>query len=231
MITVLHGENTTASRNAYAAMKTAVPEGTETRTVDGRNIDPALLEQAVTSDSLFGGKTAVFIENLFSGIGRKTKRIQAFGATLASASDAADIVLWEGKPVGREVLSSLPHGAKVQDFPYPKTVFQLLDGLSPGSARPSLELLSKTLETEEPEVVFALIVGRIRQLIEIRDGVTPDRASAWQMGRLTKQSALFTMYGLLAMHAELSAIDIDTKTGMSPLTLSQRLESLVLSCL
>ena len=69
-----------------------------------------------------------------------------------------------------------------------------------------------------------MLVKRIRQLIMLRDGVTPEGLQGWQATRLTSQSKLFTIDKLLSMEKRLLEIDVSIKTGTSPFPLAQQLE-------
>ena len=81
MITLLHGNYPEASRKEYIRVKTEA-KGKEIRVLDGKSLDPAALTQALESNSLFGGDTIVFIENLFGKLGRKVKLIESLSAII-----------------------------------------------------------------------------------------------------------------------------------------------------
>lgn len=227
MITLLHGDNVEASRIELNRLKSSFV-GKEVRVLDGRSIDETNLTQALESQSLFGGDTAVVIEHLFGKLGKKIKLITQLAAILVRASATTDIVLWEDKEVGVTVIKSL--GAPtVKLFKTPQILFQFLDGLAPQRASVLLGMLETLIETSVSEVIFVMIVRRVRQLIQLRDGVTPTGLQGWQVGRLTAQARHFTIEKLVAMHAQLTDIDIAAKTGASPFTLVQQLEQFIIS--
>jgi DNA polymerase III delta subunit len=217
MITLLHGSFSESSRKEFIRLKEEA-KAKDVRVLDGRTLDPAALTQALESHSLFGGDTIVFIENLFGKLGRKQKLIESLAAIINN--DAADVVLWEDKEVGLTVLKSLPK-AKVTLFRIPSSIFQLLDGIVPGAS-------IRVLPPEAPELIFAMIVRRVRQLIQLRDGVVPVGLQGWQASRLTRQAKLFTMDKLLTMYKNLLDMEYSVKNGSSPFTTAQHIEQFLL---
>lgn len=224
MITLLHGDNTQASRLELNRLRLA-SRGKEVRQVDGRGLDATGLIQALESRSLFGGEIFVIIENLFGRLGRKTKLIEDLGKILASSADNTEIILWEDREIGVTVTKSLG-SAQIKLFKFPVFIFQLLDGLRPNNGKALILLLQKLAPSETPELIFAMIVRRLRQLMMLRDNVVPDGLQSWQIGRLTSQANLFTMDELLVMHCKLLNIEYSIKSGIIPLSLSQQLELL-----
>lgn len=217
MIILLHGSFSESSRKEFIRLKDEA-KAKDIRVLDGRTLDPAALTQALESHSLFGGDTIVFIENLFGKLGRKQKLIESLSAIITKSS--ADVVLWEDKEVGITVLKNLP-GAKVTLFKIPSVIFQLLDGIAPDAG-------IRVLPQEAPELIFAMIVKRIRQLIQIRDGVAPAGLQGWQASRLTRQAKLFTIGTLLTMYKNLLDMEYSVKNGSSPFTTAQHIEQFLL---
>jgi len=106
MITLLHGENTEASRAELLRLKSTYTDA-EIREIDGRGLDEAMLIQALESKSLFSQSTVVIIENLFGKLGRKIKLIEALASILKKSGNSTTIILWENKEVGKTVGSGL----------------------------------------------------------------------------------------------------------------------------
>jgi DNA polymerase III delta subunit len=227
MLTLLHGDNIEASRMEFIRLK-QVATAKDIRDIDGRTIDDNTLTQALESHSLFGGDTAIFIENLFSKIGKKTKRIEALGVIINNSSESADIVCWEEKEIGTTVLKALKQvNAKL--FKTPVLIFTFLDALAPGHSQTIVPLLQKLLQHEVPEIVYTMIVRRVRQLIQLADHITPMGLAPWQATRLTTQARAFTMEQLVDMHGKLLDIDIRIKTGASPFTMREHLEQFIIN--
>lgn len=217
MITLIHGDQIEASRVEFNRLKTA-SKGKEVRTLDGRSIDGAKLTQALESESMFGGETVVCIENLFGKLGRKVKLIESLASIIKKST--SDVILWEDKEVGVTVIKSLGT-LDVRLYKTPAIIFQFLD-------RPSLSLYKQVIVSEAPELVFSMFSKRIRQLIQILDGVTPDGLQGWQLARLTRQAKLFTMDRLLSMYKKLLEIEYSVKNGSSPFTLTELTEQFLI---
>lgn len=213
MITLIHGDDTQSSRTEFIVLK---KRGGEVRSLDGRTLDEAALTQALTSESLFGGNVTVCIENLFGKLGRKTKLIESLTAIIKKSD--VDVVLWEDKELGSLVLKNLGN-VNVRLFKLPTVLFQFLDSLT-------LPLYQKL---DKPELVHAMLVRRVRQLIQIRDGAIPTGLQSWQAAKLTRQAKLFTMNRLLSMYQKLLAIEYSVKSGTSPFTLRQATEQFLLN--
>jgi DNA polymerase III delta subunit len=224
MITLLHGNYSESSRKEFIRLKEEA-KMKDIRVLDGRTLDPASLTQAIESHSLFGGDTIIFIENLFGKLGRKTKLIESLAAIINESS--ADIILWEDKEAGITVLKNLSH-AKVTLFKIPSVIFQLLDGIAPGAISRALPVYTTLSETEAPELIFAMIARRVRQLIQVANGVTPENLAGWQASRLTRQAKLFTIDRLLTMYKHLLDMEFSIKNGSSPFTLAQLTEQFII---
>ncbi len=227
MLYVLHGDQPESARKKLTELKAAV-KNREVREIDGKHIDPTSLVVALESSSLFGTDVCVIIEGFISSA---KKREKAFASTLSKildASSSADIILYEEKEIDKTTLAKLGSAASVFLFKTPVILFQFLDSLRPGNAKTTLAYFSDTVAHEAAEVVFVLIVRRVRQLIQLADHITPDGLQSWQAGRLTAQARHFTIEQLVAMHEELLAIDIAIKTGATPFTLAQLLEQFII---
>jgi DNA polymerase III delta subunit len=228
MITLLHGDYIEASRNELVRLKEK-SHGKEIRELDGRTIELSSLTQSLESTSMFGGDTVVIIERLFGKLGRQTKKIESLGQIISRASGTIDVILWEDKEVGKTVIKYLGDTVNVRLFALPVYIFQLLDGLKPDNAAALLSLYENMKHTDAPELIFSMIVKRVRQLIGIMDGGAPEGLAPWQAARLTTQAKSFTMEKLLSMYELLHTIEVHIKTGMSPFTMTELTEQFLIS--
>lgn len=219
MLIVLHGDNITASRNELTKVKEEAKDK-EIRDINGKDITESELRQAVESLSLFGNTILIVLENVFSDLGRKEKQIKLLASILSQAGETVDIVLWESKEMGKTVLSSLP-ASIVRLFKTPAVIFEFLDACKTNNTKTLLSVFEKTTETVPMELILYMMQMRVHQLIQIKDGITPEKMSSWQAMRLTNQAKSFTMNKLLAMHQQLIDIEYTFKTGSTPLTLKQ----------
>ncbi len=223
MITLLHGDNITASRDALRSLKSEFKDR-EIRQLDGNGLDVTVLTQALESGGLFGSEILIILENLLTKSGKKGKTTDELLAALVKNEKNTNVILWEGKEVSPTVIKRLGSHVDARLFKTPKVIFQLLDGLRPHGGAALLPLLQQTLQTDAAELFFAMLVKRIRLLTMLRDRVTPEGLQGWQVGRLTSQSKLFTIDKLLSMEKTLLLIDVSIKIGASPFPLAQQLE-------
>lgn len=218
MITLLHGDNIEASRAELVRLKDAAGNK-ELRAVDGKGVDAAILTQALESSSLFGGDTVVVVERLFEKIGKKTKLIGELCRIITNAATTTDVILWEPKSVGATVIKQLGK-ATVREFKTPVVIFQFLDGLKPGNTHALLTLYETLMASQAAELVFAMIAKRMRQLLQIAGGDTPEGMQGWQVSRLTTQAKSFTMDKLLVLYKRLLLTEYSVKSGQSALGLA-----------
>lgn len=220
MITLLHGDDIGSSRNELNRLRTGA-KNKDVRSLDGRGLTDTALAQALESGSMFGGETLVIIENLFGKLGKKQKLIARLAEIIKKSP--ADVIVWEDKEVGVTVTKSLGN-AKIQLFKTPIALFQFLDGVKPGNTKSVLTLFQKTLDTHAPELIYTMVVRRIRQLIQVADGMTPEGLASWQVSRLTSQARSFTMNRLIDRYRRLLDMEYSIKSGVSPFSLTQLLE-------
>jgi len=226
MLTLLHGDNIAASRNELVAMKERAKDK-ELRDINGKDISESELRQAVESLSLFGNSICIVIENIFSSLGRKETLTKLYGAILTESSETVDIILWESKELGKTALQSVPK-ARVQAFKMPTVIFEFLDGITPNKMNIVLPLFEKTLDSVPIELIGYMLGVRIRQLIQVKDGIDPEKTSPWQRMRLTNQAKSFTMEKLLIMHKQIREIEFSVKTGSSPFTFAQLIKQCII---
>lgn len=227
MLTIIHGNDVEAARAQLVALKKEAT-GREIREISGKKLDPAAFVQATESSSMFGTDVLVVGENILSQANKREKGFTKLVSAITEAAKAADVLLYEEKALDSSLLAKLGK-SKVYEFKIPVLIFRFLDGLQPGHTKDELVLLNGLLATEQAEIVFAMLVRRVRQLVQLADRITPEGLADWQAARLTAQARFFTMDGLVAMHTKLVDIDVSIKTGTSPFTLTQLLEQFVLS--
>jgi DNA polymerase III delta subunit len=226
MITLIHGDHIEASREELNRRRSE-SKAIDIRNLDGRSLDSSTLVQSLESSSLFGGDTLVVVERLFGKLGRQVKKIEELCKLLVASSQTTDILLWEDKEVGATVTKYLGKDARVMVFKLPVLIFQFLDGVKSGNGEMALKIYQDLVSSEAPELVFSMLVKRVRQLIQIADGGTPEGLADWQAGRLTTQAKSFTMEKLLASYKKLHDIEVSIKTGMSPFSVSAHIEQVL----
>lgn len=214
MITLYHGDHIEASRNELNRLKVQA-RNREIRQIDGTKIDNATLIQSLESRSMFADDSFIIIERLFARMGRQQKKIQELCIILRNAP--ADVVLWEDKEVSATVIKNLGNAPVVRVFKLPALIFQFLDTFH-------LKTFESLMETEAPELVFSMLIKRVRQLILICDGGMPAGLQSWQARRLTTQARSFTMDELIRLYDKLGEAEYAIKSGSSPFSFRQLLE-------
>jgi len=228
MLYLIHGDHIEASYNKLAELKNAAGSK-EVREVNGKRLDLNMLIQALESSSLFGGDVLVVLEGFISNA---KKREKAFGITLeriVTAAQVIDVILYEEKEIEKTTVAKLGNAVQIFMNKLPVIIFQFLDSVRPDNAKASLLFFSEVVNHEPAEIVFVLLVRRVRQLIQLADHVMPDGLQSWQADRLTSQARHFTIEQLVAMHKKLLNVDISIKTGSSPFTLAQHIQQILIS--
>lgn len=228
MITLLHGDHIEASRSELNRRKDAAGSR-EIRQLDGAKVDPAMLIQSLESSSLFGGETLVVIEGLFSKLGRQQKRIEALCKLITAAPKELDIVLWEDKEIGNLVIKNLGDAVTIRAFKLPVLIFRFLDTIQPGATRVTITVFEELVATIPAELIFSMLVKRIRQLVQVAGGNIPTGMSPWQLARLTSQAKSFTMEQLLALYEKLGDAEYSIRSGVSVFNLRQHLSQILIS--
>ncbi|MBI4130676.1 hypothetical protein HY468_05135 [Candidatus Roizmanbacteria bacterium] len=232
MITILHGDDIVVSRNKLIENKRiAREEGKEVFTLEGKEAGLSMLVQSLESHSLFGGMKLVVIENLLSNLRAGKARDEIIDYLVAGKFDA-DMILWEGKSVGRQLLKlKKQKHINVAEFKMPVTIFKFVDSIMPGNQQTTLSALDESLITTVPEVVFTMLVRQFRLLIALTYGADIDetkRLAPWQRGKLKRQASAFTEEKLKNAYKELLLIDYQTKTGKSALNLTKRMQQFII---
>lgn len=227
MITIIHGEDTNASRNALQALR----EKTQPLILDGEKISLTDLTQVFDGGGLFATEQTIVIEQLLSKR-RGTKEFEAMLKLLQEHTLDTELYLWEGKELDKKSLSAFPH-ATVKAYKLPQTLFLFLDSLKPGQGQKLVQLFHQTLEHAEAEMIFFMIVRQVRLLLALSDQGKQQidevkRLAPWQQEKLRKQAKIFPLQKLIQLHSHLFEIEKQLKTGGLPLDLSLAIDNLLL---
>lgn len=223
MITILHGEDITSSRNEFVKEKEKY-KGRILSFEDG--INPETIIQETEGGALFGDLEAVFIENLISGETNK-KKLKESSEILGKIHSQIPVIIWEKKELGKTDLSVFPK-AEVKIFKFPKVIFSFLDSIEPGKGESLIKLFHESLKASNENLILFMIIKRLRILIAISsgDGKIDEvkYLAPWQEGRLKSQAKKFTEENLIKSYRNLYEIDLASKTGQLGKTLIQALD-------
>jgi len=229
MLTLFHGDNTEKSRDELNRLRN-LHTGKDIRVLNGSTIDEAKLRQAIESYSLFSVPTLIICEKVCTVLAKQTVLLKKILSVAVENAKESEIIFWEPRELGKTVLN-LFGIAQIRYFPFPKILFTFLDSMRPDNTKEILRLWHELLEHEAPELATYMIVSRIRQLIQAKDNVYPERSSSWQAGRLTNQAKFFTMEQLIRMHKSLLENEYSLKTGTTPFNARQLSEQWIISYL
>jgi len=223
MITIIHGNDITTSRNFYIELrkKTANYE-----LIDGKNLDFDTLFRTFEGNSLFTNEKNIYIENFFSNI--KSNSIEFKKITdYLNKNKNINLLFWEAKVLTKTQASSIK-SAQVKEFSYPQVLFVFLDSFKPQNLS-SIKLFHQLNKTMEAELIFYMIVRQLRLMIAVLEEGKNEideikRLAPWQLSKLRSQGGHFGKNKLLDLYKKLYLIDYQTKYGLTPLSLSTNID-------
>jgi hypothetical protein len=225
MITVVHGNDTAASRKFYIENR---DKSSSYILIEKVNFDT--LYQLIEGNSLFGESKDIFLENFFTNVKSNTTEFKKITEYLSS-NKAHNIFLWEGKELTKTQQFTFKN-AKVLTFSYPSNLFEFLDSITPNN-RKSLLMFKELEKVMETELIFYMIVRQFRLLISIHDSsgsISETKSLApWLRSKLKRQADLFGKEKLLRTYKRLYEIDYQTKFGLTPLNLSTSIDIFLVS--
>ncbi|MDP2638441.1 MAG: hypothetical protein Q8P26_05265 [Candidatus Levybacteria bacterium] len=230
MITVLHGDNTTESRNQFLELKKR-QKNNISFTADKFSITDIV--QNVEGSGLFGDIKDIFIEDLLSKSKKTDKESKEIIAFIAKNSKNSTFILWESKEITKRELSIFKD-AVIKIYKLPKNIFLFLDNLKPNNSNNLLKLYHQALDSGiKEELILFMIQRQIRILLALSDQGEKlidelSRLAPWQTGKLQSQSRLFETSHLKKIYKKLYDIELGQKTGKLIMPLSQTIDFLLL---
>lgn len=217
---ILHGDNQVASREKLNLL---INDGK----LAGKGLiyldNPSKKEllDATSAQSLFGDENIIVIENFLTG------NKDAVG--ILSQIQDVPLIIWEKKGLTPSVVKKLSGKFSVLEFKLPTVLFALLDSIYPKNAKKILEFLNVLKQETEPEFIFIMISGRVRQLLWAKLELDTLTVAPWQRNKLTQQARRFTNEQLLMLHSKLLETDRSQKLSQLPENLTASLELLLTS--
>lgn len=223
MIKVLHGENIVESRKVLTSLlEKARGQGVEVVTLSAPKITLTEIRNALESNSLLAKNRLVVIENFFSS--PKTKERSKIVDYLTRGKFDNDLIFWEEKEIKTQLT-----GAESEIFKINPVIFRFLESLRPGSPQEMLWYLAQVKLTEEPEMIFNMLVRQFRFLILAKEVSGLSELPSWQQKKFLHQSAKFTGEQLKDIYKKLLEIDFRQKTSGDVFSLSSRLDLFISS--
>lgn len=214
MITVIHGEDVVSSRGYYIKLRGNVSDA---NTFEGISLHLEDIAQSLSSNALFAQEKNLFIEDFFTK--RKTgKETDAIISYINNAVSDATVTFWESKELSLKQLRCLKDSQN-KLFKINKTIFQFLDALSPGNTKLMMSLFHQTLQVDDEQFIFFMVIRHLRMLLALSDTASSEtidelkRLAPWQRSKLQKQAGFFTRDHLLYLYRLLFSLDFAQKTG------------------
>ena len=227
MITIVHGNDTVASRNFYIENRQKIinPE-----IFEGEKLNFDLLFQAFDGNSLFETDKNIFIVNFFAFLKSNSTEFKKIVDYLNSKKDI-NLFFWEGKELTKTQSLAFKNST-VRVFNYPQLLFTFLDQLKPNNPK-LVSLFNKLQETMEVELIFYMMVRQFRlmlSLIELSDEKIDEarRIATWQASKLKAQAKYFDKQRLKDIYKKLYTIDYQTKFGLNSLNLTKTIDIFLL---
>lgn len=226
MITIIHGDDTAASRTYLLQKKGDMPVVTYT----AETVSLTSLIQEIEGGGLFETDKVIIIESLFSQ--KSSKTLDEILEYIGKQKNA-DILLWESKTLTKKALSQIPR-AEIKEFALPKVLFQFLDALLPGNGKEAIVLFHDLLKTTPVELIFFMVIRQYRLLLwfaETSESAPIDEAvrlSPWQKKKILSMSRQYSVKKLIAIYSTLSNIDVLAKTGGLVLPLQKTIDMFLL---
>lgn len=233
MVTIIHGDDISASRNYFSELKQRYKDLV---LFDGNKITITDLVQNIEGSSFFGNAKTIFTEDLLTKLKKTDKEAKEILNFIAKNSNESTFILWESKEISKKDLSEFKD-AVVKFFKLPKNIFLFLDNLKPQNSKNSLSLFHQALDSGiKEELILFMIQRQIRLLLSLCHSELVSesqidevlRLAPWQTGKLKKQAKLFSISDLIRIYKKLYEIEIGQKTGASSLSLVQSIDFLLL---
>lgn len=228
MITLIHGENIAISRKHFIELR---DNTSDALTIDGSSLTQLTLAQALQGQGLFAEQKDIFIEEFLTKR-KQSKETDVLIAYIFAHQKDHNITFWESKDLTMRQLKMFSQSS-VRKFDFPKILFTFLDALYPGNTKQMLSLLHQTIQTEESEFAFFMLVRHIRILLAITEKQVDEeidevkRLAPWQLGKLQKQARVFGKEALIHMYHRLFIIESELKTGKLSVSLIQSIDFLL----
>jgi DNA polymerase III delta subunit len=125
--------------------------------------------------------------------------------------DGVLVICSQGGNIPSSILKNFPKIKKIENFDYPKIVFQFLDSLYPSNSKNAILLFHQMLEREPEELIFHLISSRLKDLYWVKIDPSTLPYPSWQVEKLERQASRFTQDNLRQLIEELALLDIEAK--------------------
>ena len=211
-IIVIHGDDI---RQNYARLKTILNQA-KSRGLRVEKIIPdegKNLSESFVSGSIFNENLLYLVENPSQIPVGQLKWLKSNVKNLEG-----DLIIYSQKPLGKSFINILPLEAKIEEFRLPVYIWKFLDSFYPGNSRNCLGFFKKAIETENPERVFSLLAGHLKNLLMVGLDKKSLQFPSWRLNKLILQASKFGERKLENIISEMAKIDVEVKTSSTNLS-------------
>src|SRR3989344_623273 len=224
MLTIICGENTSASRNFYISLKKDYQnKGYEIRDISYSEIEN-INRWLADSPSLFSNKKVFFSQRLNKFFKKDNKKFVEDLQLIEKMKDV-DLIDWE-EVSGWEL--KIKKIGIVKEFKPDQTIFKLLDSVYPGNRLTFISQLNTLNQSLDENFIFIMLVRYIRNLIIITEDGVPPRMQSWQTYKLKSQASRWKKENLVNFYEALFRVETGLKTGSNPFSIKESLD--ILAC-
>lgn len=224
MLTVIAGEDSSASRTAFVALK----KDYENKGYVIQEITPSLIPQIVKEAGgvvdLFGREQVYAVSNASSIYKGRAKTPQKEAVIAISKDPNIHLLDWEEGKSSYDLASFKKVATSFAEHKPARSIFDLLESVYPGNRSSFFALLTLVLETQAVEFVYNLLWKHVRKLLIATEGYVDPKTHPWQKGKILSQAKKWNQPGLLRLYEALARIDVSQKTGATPYSLKESLE-------
>lgn len=210
MLTILHGEDTTAS---YLRLQELVSNYAGSQKIRLSSENAQMLHQEIFGQDILGTQKVIIAQDLLS-----SKKIDPESLKNIPATSA--VFFWEKKELPLSILKKIPTPSVIQIFKPNPVLFKLLDSIGTNS-KLSLELLQQLPDAKGgltwhiENRLFLLILTKIglnsMQVSEINGRPMQD----WQWGKIQNQSKYLSLSDLKRLFASTLKLEMMIKSGLA----------------
>lgn len=224
MLTIICGEDSTASRDYYFDLKKKYSENYEIIEVDVNSLEN-INSWMGQSMSLFASKKVFFTQNINKKLSRKLnlKINNVVGKLIKNKK--IEVIDWEEEISSR--MLKFPKGFLVKEFKPPENIFKLQDSLYPGNLKTFIFLMNQLVATVDENFIFIMLARHIRNLLLVKTDESNSKLQPWQLYKLKGQASKWDFKKLVNFYDAFHRLDITQKTSSSPYNLAKSLDILV----
>ena len=226
MLTIVHGEDTIASRNfLFSFIQSAKKKNQEIIKFSPQNLT---IEGLITAfeGSLFSQQKLIVIEFLNSLPSSLKKQIIN---CINQHKKNNHIIIFEKKIVTSTWLRQFPNAIN-HSFKPSSIIFHFLDTLGVKKKRKeNLQFLNQLFGQKATGLAFYFLIKRLEDLILLKEKNLASLSvkAPWQKQKLIQQSKNFTQQQLINFLSQLAILDFRQKTGQLPCSFEFSLELLI----